>query len=44
MRLFSSPVYVSTDRPGSRYGVDHVQGAVEQLLKWAKRGPSGARQ
>ncbi|RWO32234.1 MAG: DUF982 domain-containing protein [Mesorhizobium sp.] len=39
MRLFSSPVYVRTDRPGFRYGVDHVQDASEQLLKWIERGP-----
>lgn len=39
MRWFSSPVYVKTDRPGFRYGVNHVQEAAEQLHKWAKRGP-----
>jgi len=39
MRSFSSPVYVRTDRPDLSYGVDHVQGAAEQLRKWTKRGP-----
>ncbi|ESZ05769.1 DUF982 domain-containing protein [Mesorhizobium sp. L48C026A00] len=39
MHRFSSPVYVRTDRPDLRHGVDHVQGAAEQLVKWAKRGP-----
>ncbi|MER9134199.1 DUF982 domain-containing protein [Mesorhizobium sp. M0768] len=42
--LYGSPlvqpsVYVRTDRPGIRYGVSHVEGAAEELMKWTKRGP-----
>jgi hypothetical protein len=33
------PVYVRIDRPAIRYGVSHVEGAAEQLIKWTKRGP-----
>ncbi|RUT98296.1 DUF982 domain-containing protein [Mesorhizobium sp. USDA-HM6] len=39
MQCFSSPVYVRTDRPGLRYGVDRVEEAAEQLRKWSNRGP-----
>jgi hypothetical protein len=39
LHWFNPPVYVSTDRPGLTYGVSHVEGAAEQLLKWTKRGP-----
>ncbi|TGP18065.1 MULTISPECIES: DUF982 domain-containing protein [unclassified Mesorhizobium] len=39
MRCFSSPIYVRTDRPGLRHGVNHVKEAAEQLRKWSKRGP-----
>ncbi|MER8461997.1 DUF982 domain-containing protein [Mesorhizobium sp. M1396] len=39
LHWFNPPVYVRTDRPGIRFGVSHVEGAVEQLLKWTKRGP-----
>ncbi|CCV09477.1 conserved hypothetical protein [Mesorhizobium metallidurans STM 2683] len=38
MRWFCSPVFVRTDQPEGRYGVDHAQEAAEQLLKWSKRG------
>ncbi|RJT22999.1 DUF982 domain-containing protein [Mesorhizobium waimense] len=39
LHWFNPPVYVRTDRPGIRFGVSHVEGASEQLLKWTKRGP-----
>ncbi|MGX5842881.1 DUF982 domain-containing protein [Mesorhizobium sp. ArgA1] len=39
LHWFNPPVYVRTDRPGLRYGVNHVEGAAEELLKWTKRGP-----
>ncbi|MCZ8548708.1 DUF982 domain-containing protein [Mesorhizobium qingshengii] len=39
---FNPPVYVKTDRPGLRFGVSHVEGASEQLLKWTKKGPKWA--
>ncbi|ESX22138.1 hypothetical protein X766_03990 [Mesorhizobium sp. LSJC255A00] len=40
---FNPPVYVKGDRPGMRYGISHVQGAAEELLKWTKRGPRWRR-
>jgi hypothetical protein len=39
LHWFNPPVYVRTNRPGIRFGVSHVEGAAEQLLKWTKRGP-----
>ncbi len=30
-----------TERPGLRYGVSHVQGAAEQLMKWTNKGQNG---
>ncbi|MER8911772.1 hypothetical protein NKH99_29700 [Mesorhizobium sp. M0854] len=36
---FSPPVYVKTDRPGVTYGCNNVEGAAEELMKWAKMGP-----
>ncbi|UVK39375.1 DUF982 domain-containing protein [Mesorhizobium sp. AR10] len=39
LHWFNPPVYVRTDRPGLSYGVSHVEGAAEQLLKWTKKGP-----
>jgi hypothetical protein len=36
---FNPPVYVRTDRPGLRFAVSHVQGASDELMKWANRGP-----
>ena len=39
LHWFNPPVYVKTERIGIRFGVSHVQGAAEQLLKWNKRGP-----
>ncbi|MER8605858.1 DUF982 domain-containing protein [Mesorhizobium sp. M1233] len=39
LHWFNPPVYVRTDRPGHRYGVSHVEGAAEELMKWTKRGP-----
>lgn len=36
---FSPPVYVKTDRPGTTYGVNHLESAAEELMKWSKRGP-----
>ena len=42
LHWFNPPVYIRTDRPGLRYGISHVEGASEQLLKWTKHGPNGA--
>ncbi|RRI06389.1 DUF982 domain-containing protein [Mesorhizobium tamadayense] len=38
LHWFDPPVYVKTDQVGMRYGVNHVEGAAEQLLKWPRRG------
>ncbi|SJM34038.1 DUF982 domain-containing protein [Mesorhizobium delmotii] len=43
LHWFNPPVYVRTDRPGVRFGVSHVEGAAEQLLKWTKKGPKWKR-
>lgn len=39
LHWFNPPVYVTTDRPGLSYGVSHVEGAAEELMKWTKKGP-----
>ena len=39
LHWFNPPVYVRTDRPGIRFGISHVEGAVEELMKWPKKGP-----
>ncbi|WP_352972579.1 DUF982 domain-containing protein [Mesorhizobium sp. M1334] len=39
LHWFNPPVFVKTDRPGVTYGVNHVEGAAEELMKWPKRGP-----
>ncbi|RUX98102.1 MULTISPECIES: DUF982 domain-containing protein [unclassified Mesorhizobium] len=39
MHAFLSPVHVRSDLPGSRQRIEHVEGAADELLKWAKRGP-----
>ncbi|MER8406980.1 DUF982 domain-containing protein [Mesorhizobium sp. M1307] len=39
LHWFYPPVCVRGDRPGVRYGITHVEGASEHLLKWTKRGP-----
>ncbi|MER9689714.1 DUF982 domain-containing protein [Mesorhizobium sp. M0139] len=38
-RWFNPPVYVKTERPGLRLGVNRVDAAAEELLKWSNRGP-----
>ncbi|MGX7875106.1 DUF982 domain-containing protein [Mesorhizobium sp. ORM6] len=39
LHWLNPPVSVRADRPGIRFGVSHVEGAAEQLLKWTNRGP-----
>ncbi|CCV05784.1 conserved hypothetical protein [Mesorhizobium metallidurans STM 2683] len=39
MHWFNPPVSVKTDRPGRTYGVNHVEGAAEEFMKWPNRGP-----
>jgi hypothetical protein len=36
---FNPPVYVRSDRPGMQYGINHVEGAAEQLMAWDTKGP-----
>ncbi len=39
LHWFNPPVYVRTHRPGVRFGVSHVEGAADQLLKWSNKEP-----
>lgn len=43
LHWFSCPVYVKTEQPGLTSGVSLVEGAAEELLKWASRGPKWRR-